>query len=163
MSISIAMLVHSRKLRGEFPKDFWENQHLSQPFHKNSPPPTRRSLGGFLSSCEKATMSVCEATQRLKLKHRWRTSWLFPLERARNLRRPRAWRLHSREISSSIQMIKDATDEPTKTSHMQQIISVFLRGLAGRHRDRAQPERRCTTAVETLSTTVYLTPSAAKN
>lgn len=46
---------------------------------------------------------------------------------------------------------------------MQQMMLVFLRGLAGRRRDRAQPARRGTAAVETLSTTVYLTLSAAKN
>lgn len=167
MSISSATLVHSRKLRGEFPKDLWEHQQLSQPFHKNSPPPTRRNLGGFSIILWKGNYECVRGKAgRLKLKHRWRTSSPFPLERARHLRRPWAWRLHSREISSSIQMTKDAADEPTKTSHMQQIVPVFLWGLGGQNRDRAafraQPDRCCTTAVETLSTTVYLTPSAAK-
>lgn len=41
-------------------------------------------------------------------------------------------------------MIKDAAQQPTQTSHMQQIIGVFLRGLAGHQRDRARPEhQRC--------------------
>lgn len=63
--------------------------------------------------------------------------------------------------------MKDAAEAPTKTSHMQQIIAVLLRGLAGRQPDRAafRPrtrERRRTSDVETLSTRLYLTPSAAK-
>lgn len=151
MSISSAMLVHSRKWRGEFPKDLWENQHLSKLFHKKSPPPTRCNLGGFSIILWKCNYECMWGNvERLKLKHRWRTSSPFPLERARHLCRPWAWRLCSCEISSSIQMIKDAADAPTKTSHMQQIISVFLRGLVGHNHDRAAFRPNLITAAQPL-------------
>lgn len=35
-------------------------------------------------------------------------------------------------------MMKDAAEAPTKTSHMQQIIAVLRRGLAGRQPDRGR-------------------------
>lgn len=90
---SAVMLVYSRERRGESPEDLREKQApLTQPCHKNSPPPTLHSPSDFLSSFEtrgkKTTpQSAFEAMQQVmvKVKRRRRASRLLPLERVEHL------------------------------------------------------------------------------